>query len=147
MRKTYDQYSAGGGKNSTTIAAYGNSNYIDTPGVTAPVQSVKWGHIPYNSEPVTHVDTAQLGSQTIHGLGCIGTRVTITIPAHAIGNDRDIHVVNERWYSNDLMVLVKSTNNDPRFGTSSYELSDVKRNDPDPSLFKLPDGFTKNPRR
>jgi hypothetical protein len=144
--KTYDQYSAGGGKNSTTIAAFGNSNHIDTPGVTGPVETVKWGQIPYGSEPVTHVDTEQLGVQTINGLACKGTRVTMTIPAHAVGNDRDIQVVNERWYSDDLMVLVKSVNDDPRFGTSTYELTDVKRNDPDPSLFKLPDGFTRSSR-
>ena len=85
--------------------------------------------------------------QVINGLACKGTRVTVTIPAHAVGNDRDIRVVNERWYSDDLMALVKSTNDDPRFGTSSYELKDVKRNDPDPSLFRLPDGFTKSSRR
>ncbi len=145
--KTYDQYSAGVGKNSITIAAYGNSNHIDTPGVTGPVETVKWGQIPYGSEPVTHVDTEQLGLQTINGLPCKGTRVTMTIPAHAVGNDRDIHISNERWYSDDLMVLVRSTNDDPRFGKSSYELQDVHRKDPDPNLFKLPDGFTKSSRR
>jgi hypothetical protein len=142
--KTYELYPAGGGKNSTTIAAYGNSNHIDSPGVTGPVQTVKVGQIPYGSEPVAHVDTEQLGTKTINGLSCKGTRVTMTIPAHAVGNDRDIRVVNERWYSDDLMVLVKSTNDDPRFGTSSYELTDVNRNDPDPKLFKLPIGFTKS---
>jgi len=46
-----------------------------------------------------------------------------------------------------LMVLVKSVNDDPRFGTSTYELTDVKRNDPDPGLFKLPGGFTRSSRR
>jgi hypothetical protein len=78
---------------------------------------------------------------------CKGTRVTVTIPAHAVGNDRDIKVVNERWYSDDLMVLVKSTNDDPRFGTSSYELKNVNRSEPDPSLFKLPEGFSRSSRR
>lgn len=146
QEKTYDQYSAGGGKYSTSIAAYGNSNHIDTPGVTGPVQVVKWGQIPYHSEPVTHVDTVQLGLQTIHGLACNGTRVTLTIPAHAVGNDRDIHVVNERWYSDDLKVLVKSSNDDPRFGASTYELKEVTRAEPDPNLFKLPEGFTRSNR-
>ena len=136
--KTYDQYSAGGGKYSTSIAAYGNSNHIDTPGVSGPVQVVKWGQIPYHSEPVTNVDTIQLGLQTINGLACKGTRVTLTIPAHAVGNDRDIHVVNERWYSDDLKVLVKSSNDDPRFGTSTYELKDVSRAEPDSSLSNFP---------
>lgn len=145
--KTYDQFPAGGGKQLTTIAAYGNSNDIDSPGITGPVQKVKWGsHLPYHAEFVTHVDTVQLGPQTINGIACKGTRVTMTIPAGAIGNDREIHVVNERWYSDDLMVLVKSSNNDPRFGTTTYELKDVKRGEPDPWLFRVPDGFTRTPR-
>jgi hypothetical protein len=144
--KIYDQYSAGGGKSSTSIAAYGNSNHIHTPGVAGPVQTVKWGEIPYHSDPVTRVDTEQLGQQSIDGVACKGTLVTITIPAGAVGNDHDIHVVNERWYSDDLMVLVKSSNDDPRFGTSTYELKDVSRTNPDPGLFKVPEGFTKSSR-
>jgi hypothetical protein len=147
QERNYEQYPAGGQTQSTTIAAYGNSNDIDSPGVTGPVQTVKWGQIPHGADPVTHVDTEQLGMQTINGLPCKGTRVTVTIPAHAVGNDRDIKVVNERWYSDDLMVLVKSTNDDPRFGTSSYELKDVNRSEPDPSLFKLPEGFSRSSRR
>ena len=145
--KTYDQFSAGGGKNSTTVAAYGNSHWIDTPGVTGPVEKVKWGQIPYHSEPVTHVETEQLGEKFMDGLACKGTRVTLTIPAHAVGNDRDIRVVNERWYSDDLMVLVKSTNDDPRFGISTYELTNIQRATPESSLFKLPDDFNRNSRR
>ena len=146
--KTYDQFPAGGGKQLTTIAAYGNSNDIDSPGITGPVQKVKWGSpLPFHTELVTHVDTVQLGQQMINGVTCRGTRVTMTIPAGAIGNDREIHVVNERWYSDELMVLVKSSNNDPRFGTTTYELKDVKRAEPDPSLFKVPEGFAKNSHR
>ena len=147
QERVYDQYSAGGrGKSSTTIAAYGNSNHIDTPGVAGPVETVTWGQIPHGSEPVTHVETEQLGGRSIDGLLCKGTRVTVTIPAHAVGNDRELHVVNERWYSDDLMALVRSSNEDPRFGTTTYELTEVKRGDPEPSLFRLPEGFTKSAR-
>jgi hypothetical protein len=145
--KIYDQHSAGGGKYSTTVAAYGNSNHINTPGIVGPVQSVKFGEIPYRSDPVTHVETEQLGQKFIHGIACKGTRVAMTIPAGAVGNDRDMRVVNERWYSDDLMALVKSSNDDPRFGTSTYELQDISRSEPDPDLFKLPEGFAKSPSR
>ncbi|HVV46398.1 MAG TPA: hypothetical protein VHC72_14395, partial [Bryobacteraceae bacterium] len=59
-----------------------------------------------------------LPSQLINGVLAQGTRTTETIPVGKIGNDRVINVVSERWYSNDLQMLVKSTSSDPRFGES-----------------------------
>jgi len=38
--------------------------------------------------------------------------------------------VNERWYSDDLQMVVKSSNSDPRFGTTTYELTDINRAEP-----------------
>ena len=37
------------------------------------------------------------------------------IPAGRIGNNRDLRVTNERWFSNEIQMLVKSVNSDPRF--------------------------------
>jgi hypothetical protein len=86
--------------------------------------------------------TEELPSQTISGLTMRGSRVTTTIPVGAIGNDREMKVVNERWYSNDLQVLVRSSNTDPRFGTSSYELTGIVQAPPDPLLFQVPSDYT-----
>src|SRR5690242_7317755 len=58
-----------------------------------------------------------LGTQNINGVSAEGTRITRTIPAGQIGNDKPIQIVFERWYSPDLQVMVKSTRTDPRFGT------------------------------
>jgi hypothetical protein len=82
--------------------------------------------------------TEDLGVQFIGGIQVKGSRVTSVIPAGTFGNDRDIHVVNERWYSDDLQVLVKSVNNDPRFGVSTYELTNVVQTPPDATLFQIP---------
>jgi len=82
-----------------------------------------------------------LGTQTINGVVARGTRTTQTIPAGKIGNDRPIQVVNERWYSNDLQTLVKSTNNDPRFGETDYELTNIERSAPAASLFQIPSDY------
>ena len=49
-----------------------------------------------------------------------------------------IHVVNERWYSDDLQMLVKTVNSDPRFGDNTYEFTNVSRGEPDPALFQIP---------
>src|SRR5262249_23594049 len=50
-----------------------------------------------------------LGTQTINGVAAEGTRITRTIPAGQIGNDKPLQVVFERWYSPDLQIVVKST--------------------------------------
>lgn len=83
-----------------------------------------------------------LGAQTVNGLLAKGTRTTIDILAGQIGNDRAFQVVNERWYSDDLQMVVKSSNSDPRFGTTTYELTNVSRTEPDPILFQVPSDYT-----
>jgi hypothetical protein len=82
--------------------------------------------------------TEDLPSQTFNGFMMKGSRVTVAIPVGAIGNDRELKVISERWYSPDLQVLVKSSNSDPRFGVSSYELTDIVQGPPDPLLFQVP---------
>lgn len=79
-----------------------------------------------------------LGYQSVNGVTAKGTRNTNTIEAGRIGNDRPITVVSERWYSQDLEMLVKSTNSDPRFGETSYELTNILQVPPDPGLFQIP---------
>jgi hypothetical protein len=85
--------------------------------------------------------TEELAAQMIGGVQARGSRITTTIPAGTFGNDRDIKVVNERWYSDDLQVLLKSTNSDPRFGVTSYELTNVVRTEPDPAIFLVPPDY------
>lgn len=86
-----------------------------------------------------------LGAQTVNGVMAQGVRITTAIPAGTIGNDADIPVVTERWVSPDLQVLVKSVYSDPRFGTTTYELTDIQRTNPDPSLFQVPAGYQERP--
>jgi hypothetical protein len=83
-----------------------------------------------------------LGTLNQYGVPAQGTRETLTIPAGEIGNNRDIHVINERWYSNELQMLVKSVNSDPRFGTTTYQLTNIVRVNPDSSLFQIPADYT-----
>lgn len=80
----------------------------------------------------------ELGVESLNGVLAAHTRNTLTIPQGQIGNNRDIHVVNERWYSDDLQMLVKTVNSDPRFGENTYQLTNVSRDEPDASLFQIP---------
>jgi hypothetical protein len=85
--------------------------------------------------------TEELGTQNIEGVDAEGTRTTMTIPAGAIGNERAIEVVYEKWYSRELQLVVMSKHNDPRFGEQTYRLTNIVRSEPDPSLFTLPSGY------
>lgn len=84
------------------------------------------------------VKTEDLGTRDFEGVSAQGTRRTTTIPADAIGNERPIEIVYERWFSKELGLVVYSKNNDPRFGEQTYRLTNILRAEPDPSLFAIP---------
>src|SRR5258708_1350199 len=86
--------------------------------------------------------TESLGTQTIDGVNAEGTRTTRTIPAGEIGNESPITVVSERWYSADLQMDVKSTHSDPRFGNTTYTLTNIQRTEPAATLFAVPSDYT-----
>lgn len=90
----------------------------------------------------TPENTEVLKPQMVNGVMAQGTRSTITIPRGQIGNDREIKVVTERWVSNDLQTLIKSTNSDPRFGDTAYQLTGIIEREPDPFLFQIPGDYT-----
>lgn len=85
--------------------------------------------------------TEDLGTSTIEGVTCEGSRRTTTIPAGAIGNERPIEITYERWYSKELGMVVMSKHSDPRFGDQTYMLKNIVRAEPDPSLFTVPKEF------
>jgi hypothetical protein len=82
-----------------------------------------------------------LGTQTIAGVSAQGTRITHTIPAGQIGNDKAITIVSERWYSDDLQMVVMSKRSDPRFGDTTYTLTNIQRQEPAALLFAVPSDY------
>jgi Spy/CpxP family protein refolding chaperone len=87
------------------------------------------------------VKKESLGTETIGGVSAEGTRITRTIAAGQIGNSKPLQIVFERWYSPDLQLVVRSTRTDPRFGTTTYTLSNVQRTEPAASLFTVPSDY------
>jgi hypothetical protein len=83
-----------------------------------------------------------LGTQTIGGVSAQGTRYTRTIPVGQIGNEKAILIVSEHWYSNDLQMTVMSKRSDPRFGETSYTLTNIQRGEQPASLFAVPSDYT-----
>lgn len=92
------------------------------------------------TDPNTVTET--LAMQTINGVQATGTRVTRTIPAGQIGNTQPMQIVHETWLSADLKVpvMVKITN--PRTGTTTTQLTNITRAEPDPALFQAPSDYT-----
>jgi hypothetical protein len=74
----------------------------------------------------------------VEGVEAEGTRTTVTIPAGAMGNERPLLIVSERWYSAELQTVVMTKHSDPRFGDTTYRLTNISRSEPDHSLFELP---------
>lgn len=95
-------------------------------------------HVEFGGGDVKHED---LGTQVIEGVSCTGKRETRTIPAGAIGNERPLETISENWTSSELHTLVLSKHSDPRFGETVYRLTDIQRNEPDPSLFQVPSDY------
>lgn len=100
-----------------------------------------------NAHANPNVQTTSLGTKTIDGLTVQGTKVTRTIPAGRIGNDKPIVITREEWYSSELQMVVSSTRTDPRFGTTTYQLTNINRSEPSETLFTVPSGYSAAPQR
>ena len=83
-----------------------------------------------------------LGVQTINGISAQGTRFTRTIPAGQAGNVKPIIITNERWYSPDLQIVIKTVRNDPRFGETTYTVTNIQKQEPAAALFAVPADYT-----
>ncbi len=88
-----------------------------------------------------------LGARNIEGVDCTGTRMTITIPAGAIGNEKPISIVRETWFAPVISAVVESTTDDPRYGKTTYQLKNVQLNEPSRSMFEPPADFKSNLRK
>jgi hypothetical protein len=90
--------------------------------------------MPLNSE--------SLGKRVIEGVEAEGTRSVMKIAAGEIGNERPIEIVNERWYSPELQVVVYSKRSDPRSGDTIYQLTNIQRSEPSRTLFEVPADYS-----
>lgn len=92
--------------------------------------------------PRFNTNEESLGKQMIEGVEAEGKRSTTIIPAGAIGNERPIEIVSESWYSPELQTVIMSKRTDPTTGETSFRLTNIRRGDPDTSLFQVPSDYT-----
>jgi hypothetical protein len=105
----------------------------------------RFGHARQGQADVVKTD---LGTETINGVNAQGTRVTRTIPAGQIGNEKPIVIVTERWYSPELQTYVMTKRIDPLMGNVTFQLTNIQLQEPDPTLFQVPSDYsvTQGPR-
>jgi hypothetical protein len=70
------------------------------------------------------------------------TRVEYTLPVGQIGNEQPITVTSEEWVSDELGVVISSTQHDPMIGDTQFHLDQIARAEPDPSQFAVPTDYT-----
>jgi hypothetical protein len=97
---------------------------------------------PMPAESPFQTSTEPLGQQTIEGVAAEGKRMTTTIPAGTMGNQRPINIVTEEWFSSELQAVVQSTTKDPRMGETTYRLTNIQRTEPPATLFSVPADYT-----
>jgi hypothetical protein len=95
--------------------------------------------------PVTEATaaTTSLGQKVVNGLTATGTRVVRTIPSGVLGNERSITSTLDQWLSTDLGVPVQITEKSSIGGQVTFNLEQVVRAEPDPSLFSPPSTYTR----
>lgn len=87
------------------------------------------------------IRSEDLGEKILEGLNVKGERWTATFPIGSVGNERPLEASLETWYSPELHVFLYRKRIDPRFGEVLYRLTNIKRTDPDPLLFRIPRGY------
>ncbi len=89
-----------------------------------------------------NVVTSDLGTQVISGVTATGKSFTHTVPAGSMGNAQAIVSTSETWTSTELQIPVLAKRTDPRFGQSTYSLTNIQRTEPVASLFQVPSDYT-----
>jgi TonB family protein len=83
------------------------------------------------------ISRENIGTDSIQGIPVRGVRVSQTYAAGALGNDRPLKIVTEYWFSEELKINLLTTRTDPRFGVQTVRVTELARQEPEPSLFAI----------
>jgi hypothetical protein len=88
-----------------------------------------------------YLSREDLGKAEMSGIETIGTRETISTNPGVVGNDREVSLTKEFWYSPKLGVNLVVKRIDPLQGTQLFTVSNISLAEPDARLFAIPAGF------
>lgn len=97
--------------------------------------------IPNGTIEQDHLTIEDLGTKTIAGVETIGRRETNTIDVGVMGNDQPLTAMNETWHSQELAINLVSVRTGPMIGKQNFTIIELSATEPDPDLFKVPDGY------
>jgi hypothetical protein len=66
----------------------------------------------------------------------------MTVPMGQLRNDRPYELIDERWESSELKLLIAATISDSRMGDVEYRLTSIRRGEPPAHLFVVPSDYT-----
>ena len=115
-------------------------NVVNRPPATLPLDldaTPAGNNLPVN--PL--VKEEDLGTRTMDGVPAHGVRKTQTIPAANSSTGKEVVVIDEYWYSDDLRLNLLVKHSDPRSLEVTSTVSQVTRTDPDPGIFAIPSGY------
>jgi hypothetical protein len=85
--------------------------------------------------------TKDLGTRTEGMMTLVGKRVTGTIAAGRVGNDQPLSVTTDVWTYPEFKLKVDEVEKNPFSGERTFELSNIRGEEPDPALFEIPEGY------
>lgn len=104
---------------------------ISRPVITAPRTSPTG----YSSK------SEDLGKKIIEGFETQGRKSTTIIAPQTIGNEKEIVTTTETWFSPQLKINLFLERKDPSSGDFTTKLSNIKKEEPDKSLFTVPSDY------
>lgn len=107
-----------------------------------PLGTSQFGFRVYRA-PRSNAEAAEsLGNRTIEGVETYGRRITTAVPIGRPDNNGRLEIVDERWVSPDLKVVIYAHISDPVTGVFEYRLTNISRREPSPDLFVVPEEYT-----
>ena len=88
-----------------------------------------------------NIQREELGFELIDGVTVRHYRETQTIAVGQAGNDQEMIVTAEFWYSAELRLNLKAKRIDPRLGEETLTLTDLQLGEPPASLFEIPPDY------
>ncbi len=88
-----------------------------------------------------NVKQVSLGEQFIGSMRAVGTRQTFTTTAGERGSDRLVVNKIESWHSPDLQIDLSVRRSNPQMGLVTLSVTNLLREEPDPSWFAVPSGY------
>jgi hypothetical protein len=119
-----------------------DSKTVQEQTLPMPVPETHGTRQPHTVHPTQQQTTEDLGERTIAGIEAKGTRRTGVIPAGEQGNDKPILLVGEKWMSTQYDIPLLTITDDPRSGKRTDEVTEFQPGEPDPTLFRIPEGYT-----